>query len=112
VKSANWLIAVLLGSLMCFSGAGCKKKTATGQAKTLEEAAFQLRLSFGADTSPQVRNLYFDKVDPGVRYDKYQEALAALDQMSNDPSLKEDQKKLITQLADMLKAKLATPTNP
>ena len=109
MKSTIWLVAVLLGSLLCFGGAGCKKKVATSGAKTPEEAAFQLRVSL-ANTSPQAQNLYYDKVDPNVRYGRYQEALAALDQMSNDPSLKDDEhKKLITQLADMLKSKSATP---
>jgi len=108
VKSSNWLIAVLLGGLLCLSGAGCKKNAASGPAKTPEEAAFQLRVALGG-TSQQVQNLYYDKVDPGVRYNKYQDALTALDQMSADPSLKEEQKKLITQLSDILKAKSATP---
>jgi len=27
VKSTIWLIALLLGGLLCFSGAGCKKQT-------------------------------------------------------------------------------------
>jgi len=104
VKSTFWLIAVLL---LCFSGAGCKKNY-VGTAKTPEEASFQLRMSLDK-ASPEVRKIYFDKVDPGVRYDKYPEALAALDQMASDPSVKEDQKKLITQLADMLKTKPAHP---
>jgi hypothetical protein len=108
VKGTIWLLLVLLGSLLCFSGAGCKKQTATGQAKTPEEAAFQLRVSLGNASQP-VQNLYYDKVDPGVRYNRYQEALTALDQMAADPSLKEEQKKLITQLSDILKAKSATP---
>ncbi len=109
MKNTNWLIAVLLGSLLCLSGAGCKKNAASGPAKTPEEAAFQLRVSLGTTASQQVQNLYYDKVDPGVRYNRYQEAITALDQMSADPSLKEEQKKLITQLSDILKAKSATP---
>ena len=104
MKSTIWLIAVLL---LCFSGAGCKKSGA-GTAKTPEEASFQLRMSLDK-ASPEVRKLFFDKVDPGVRYDKYPEALAALDQIASDPSIKEDQKKLITQLANMLKAKSPSP---
>jgi hypothetical protein len=108
VKSTVWLIAVLVGTMLCFSGEGCKKKAA-GPAKTPEDASFQLRLSFGPNTSPQVKDLYFNKVDPGIRYDRFQEAIAALDQMSADPSVKEEQKKLITQLSDILKAKSATP---
>jgi hypothetical protein len=104
VRSTIWLIAVV--SLLCFSGPGCNKNA--GTAKTAEEASFQLRLALDK-ASPEVKRLYFDKVDPAVRYDKYPEALAALDQMANDPSVKPDQKKLITQLANMLKAKAPSP---
>jgi hypothetical protein len=104
VKSTIWLIAVLL---LCFSSPGCKK-SGTGTAKTPEEASFELRMSLQT-ASPELRKIYTDKVDPGVRYDKYPEALAALDQMASDPSIKEDQKKLITQLANMLKAKSPSP---
>lgn len=104
MKSTIWLIAVLL---LCFSGAGCKKSY-VGTAKTPEEASFQLRMSLQT-ASPELQKLYSEKVDPAVRYDRYPEALAALDQMASDPSVKEDQKKLITQLADMLKAKPAHP---
>jgi hypothetical protein len=107
VKRWIWLLAVLLG-LLCIGGVGCKKKADAGTAKTPEEAAFQLRLSL-QKASPQLQNLYNDKVDYGVRYNRYQEALTALEQMSADPSLKEEQKKLITQLSDILKAKSATP---
>jgi hypothetical protein len=103
VKSTIWLTAVLL---LCFSGPGCKKSGA-GTAKTPEEASFELRMSLQT-ASPELREL-FNKVDQGVRYDRYPEALAALDQMASNPSIKEDQKKLITQLADMLKAKPAHP---
>jgi hypothetical protein len=104
VKSTIWLIAVLL---LCLSSPGCNKSGA-GTAKTPEEASFQLRMSL-QKASPELQKLYSEKVDLGVRYDRYPEALAALDQMASDPSIKEDQKKLITQLADMLKAKPAHP---
>ena len=104
MKSTIWLIAVLL---LCFSGAGCKKKY-VGTAKTPEEASFQLRMSLQT-ASPELQKLYSEKIDPAVRYDRYPEALAALDQMAGDPSIKQDQKNLITQLANMLKAKAPSP---
>jgi hypothetical protein len=105
VKSTICLIAVLV---LCFGSAGCNKNPVSGTAKTPEEASFQLRMSL-EKASPDLRKLYDDKVDPGVRYDRYPQALAALDQMANDPSIKPDQKKLITQLADMLKPKAPSP---
>jgi len=64
------------------------------------------------NASPEVKNIYYDKVDNGVRYSRYQDAITALDQLVAQPGVTDQQKKLAAQLADMLKAKLATPTNP
>ncbi len=111
VKSTIWLIAVLLG-LLCFSGSGCKKENSfTGTPKNAEEASLQLRMSLDT-ASPEVKNIFYDKVENGVRYGKYQDAITALDQLVAQPGVTDKQKKLATQLSDMLKAKLATPTNP
>jgi hypothetical protein len=106
VNSTIWLIAVLIGSLLCFSGVGCKKKVA-GTAKTPEEAELQLRLSL--DPNPQARNIYLDKVMDALHYERYQEALTGLDLLLKEPSLNEEQKRLAKQLIDMLKAKAGIP---
>lgn len=113
MKHYLWLVA-LLGGLLCFTGAGCKKQNSfTGTPKSLEEASLQLRMSLD-NASPEVKNIFYDKVENGVRYSKYQDAIAALDQLVIQPGVTDQQKKLATQLSDMLKAKLATPapTNP
>jgi len=112
VKSTLWLLAVLLGAL-CFSGAGCKKKNTGAAAGTPEQVAFQLRLSL-QKASPEMQNIYNDKVDYAVRYSRYQDGIAALDQLVAQPGITEEQKKLANQLSDLLKAKLAAPapTNP
>jgi hypothetical protein len=100
----------LLVALLSLVGAGCKKQS-SATAKTPEEAAFQLRLSL-QKASPEVQKLYNDKIDNGVRYEKYQDAIAALDQLVAQPGVTDEQKRLANQLADMLKAKLGTPTTP
>jgi hypothetical protein len=111
VKSTIWLITVLLGGLLCFSASGCKKQNSfTGTPKNVEEASLQLRMSLD-NASPEVKNIFYDKVENGVRYGKYPDAIAALDQLVAQPGVTDKQKKLATQLSDMLKSKLATPTN-
>jgi hypothetical protein len=110
VKRAILLITILLGSLLCFSGAGCKKQN-SAKAQTPEDASFQLRLSLD-NASPEVKNIYYDKVDNGVRYGKYQDAIAALDQLVAQPGVTDQQKKLANQLSELLKAKVAAPANP
>jgi hypothetical protein len=114
VKSTIWLLALLLAGLLGLSGAGCKKQNSGAAATgTPEQAAFQLRLSL-QKASPEVQNIYNDKVDNAVRYEKYQDGIAALDLLVAQPGVTEEQKKLANQLSDLLKAKLAAPapTNP
>ena len=111
MKHPTSLVAIILGALLCLGFVGCKKKSSTGAAKTPEEAAFELRMAL-QKASPQVQNIYNDKVDNGVRYARYQDALTALEDLVAQPGVTEEQKKLANQLADVLKAKLATPTTP
>jgi hypothetical protein len=112
VKHYLWLFVVVFAGLLCFSSAGCKKQNSfSGTPKSPEEAAFQLRLSLD-NASPEVKNIFYDKVENGVRYSRYQDAITALDQLMAQPGVTDQQKKLASQLADMLKAKLATPTTP
>jgi hypothetical protein len=112
VKLYLWLLVPLLAGLLCFSGAGCKKENSfTGTPKNVEEASLQLRMSLDT-ASPEVKNIFYDKVENGVRYSRYQDAITALDQLVAQPGVTDKQKKLATQLSDMLKAKLTTPTNP
>lgn len=93
------LILLLASGLLAVGGPGCKR-----QAKTLEQAALDLQTSLKT-ASKEVQHTYFDVVTPGLQYGKYQDALAGLSQIANDPSVTPEQKKLANQFADMLKAK-------
>ena len=106
MKHAIRLIAVILGSLLLFSAAGCKKKETAP--KTPEEALLALRQSL-ATAPKEVQNILYDTVDNGIRYGKTQDAIAGLEKIAADPSTNEQQKKLATDVANMLKAKSATP---
>ena len=104
VKHASWLIGILLGGLLCFAGSGCKKKVE--QPKTPEEALLALRQSLA--TAPrEVQDIFYNTVENGIRYGRPQEAIAGLEKITADPSLNEQQKKLATDVANMLRAKAA-----
>lgn len=98
MKRTISLILLLVSGLLALSAPGCKK-----QAKTLEQASLDLRMSLG--TNKQLQSTYFDVVETSVRYGKYQDALAGLAQIANDPSATPEQKKLANQFAEMLRAK-------
>jgi hypothetical protein len=112
VKHFVSLLAVLLSGLVCFVGAGCSKKDQIpAHPKTPEEAILTLRQSL-ATAPKEVQDILYNQVDNGIRYGRTQEAIAGLEKIAADPSLNEQQKKLATEVAGMLKAKLATPANP
>jgi hypothetical protein len=102
VKRASWLIAILFGGLLCFAGIGCKKKVE--QPKTPEEALLALRQSL-ATAPKEVQDILYNTVDNGIRYGKPQDAIAGLDKIAADPSLNAEQKKLATEVANMMRAK-------
>jgi hypothetical protein len=92
-----------MGSLLLFNAAGCKKKQAAP--KTPEEALMQLRISLGNGASKEVQDIMYNTVDNGIRYDKPQDAIAGLEKIAADPSLNAEQKKLASDVANMLRAK-------
>jgi hypothetical protein len=106
VKLTIKVVAILLGGSLCFSAVSCKKKE-IAQPKTPEEALLALRQSL-ATAPKEVQNILYDTVDNGIRYGKTQDAIAGLEKIAADPGLNERQKKLATDVANMLRAK-ATP---
>jgi len=104
VRRTVLLIPLLLCAFLCFDGAGCKKEA---QPKTPEEALLALRQSLA--TAPrEVQDILYNTVDTGIRYGKTQDAIAGLEKIAAEPSLNPQQKKLATDVANMLRAK-ATP---
>jgi hypothetical protein len=86
--------------LLALGAGGCSKKQ---QPRPLEQVSLDLRMSL--DNNKQLRGIYFDVVENGVRYGKYQDAIAGLGQIASDPSATAKQKKLANEFADMLRTK-------
>lgn len=98
-------MALLLSSLLAFVATGCKKGNGIPEhPKTPEEAILTLRQSLA--TAPKdVQDIMYNEVDNGIRYGKPQDAIAGLEKIAANPSLNEKQKKLATDVIEMLKAK-------
>jgi len=105
VKQTIWLVTILLGGLLAFSAAGCKKQAAP---KTPEEAIVEVRQAMATAPKP-LQDIFYNEVEPGIRYGKTQDAIAGLDKIASDPSLKEDQKKAVNEMIGLLKAKSPGP---
>jgi hypothetical protein len=99
------VVAILLGGFLLFSGWGCKKSQSSAPPKTPEEALLALRQSL-ATAPKETQNILYDVVEPGIRYGKLQDSIAGLEKISADPSLNEQQKKMATDVANMLRAKV------
>lgn len=111
MKNTVWILSVLLGSLLAFSGAGCKDKAASEKPQTVEQGVAQLRAVL-ATASPEVNSNLYSGVAYGVRYGNFVGALMALDKIASDPSLNERQKKTVNDVIDLLKQAIQNQQNP
>jgi hypothetical protein len=102
VKKTTWLFWIVVGGLMALSGAGCDKKAASAPPQTLEQGMAQLRAAL-ITAGPEVQSNLYSGVARGIRYGQYPEALDALDRIASDPGLNDAQKKLVNDVAELLK---------
>jgi hypothetical protein len=105
----RWINLAAVTVLLSVVGIGCGGKS-TGKAQTVEEGLEQLRPLL-AKASPEVQSNLYSGVAYSIRYGNYLDALAAMDRIVNDPSLKEPQKKKANEVIELLKAKLQTQEN-
>ena len=111
MKTKSGILAIVIGGMVFVSGAGCHKNTeATEAPKTLEDGVAALRVSV-ATASPEVQSNYYNGVSYGIRYHDYARASAALQQIASDPSLTDQQKKLVSDVTDLLKQKIDSGQN-
>jgi hypothetical protein len=101
MKKTSWIICILTAGLIAFSGVGCKKQAASGQPQTLQDGVAQLRKAL-VGANAQVQSNLYSGVDYGIRYGKFMDALAAMDQITSDPSLNDAQKKAANNVIQLL----------
>ncbi|MGA2863367.1 MAG: hypothetical protein ABSF95_02655 [Verrucomicrobiota bacterium] len=97
-KKTPWILGIALAGLVALAGTGCKKEEAP-KMPTRDNVQINLPKlrEVLANGGPDVQNL-LAKVNFGVRYGKYMDALMALDKLKDDPSLNDAQKKVVTEV--------------
>ena len=105
MKRIIWLVWVLAVGSLAFSGAGCNKQASQQQPQTLEDGLMKLRASL-ATANADVRSNLYNGVDYGIRYGNYVNAMMALDRIAADPGLNEQQKKIVSDVMNLLKQKV------
>ena len=107
MKTAIRALAIVVCGCLAVGGAGCKRQAPAHVApQNLQEGVQQLRAAL-TKASSEVQNNVLRGVAGNIRYGRYAEALAALDQLAGDPTLNEGQKKLVSDVSDLVKAKMA-----
>jgi hypothetical protein len=103
MKKTPWLTGILAAVLLALVGPACKKEAPPpppeheGVVIDLPKLQ-QTFATAGADIQSSMA-----KVNFGVRYGKYMDALEGLDKMASDPSTTEPQKKVIAELIEQVK---------
>jgi hypothetical protein len=111
MKTANWMMVVLLAGGLALTGCGKEAP----KAPVMEGIAVdvpKLQEAF-ATASADLQNLV-SEVTMGVRYRDYPRATAALAKLANAPGLTEPQKKILSDITEQLKqlASKASTTPP
>ena len=106
MKKTLGILSVTISGLLALSSAGCHHKAESAQPQTLQEGLAQLQASL-ATASPQAQSNFFSGVSYGIRYGSYAKASVALQQIASDPSLNDQQKKLVSAVSDLVQKEAA-----
>jgi hypothetical protein len=103
-ETPNCLLIILLAGVFAFAGCGKSDKSAAQRVPaTIDMPKFWQAF---ASATPDQQDCVA-KVDHGVRYNLYPEALAALDKLAGDATLTDLQKQAVTNLSWGIKQALA-----
>jgi hypothetical protein len=107
MKVTQCMLSVLLAGAFALAGCG---KSDQGRPQALPPAIDmpKFQQAFSSPTPAQQSTL--EKVNEGVRYGMYPDALAALDKLASDPALTEPQKKAVSDLIQGIKQAMASPS--
>ena len=98
----NSVYIIIVAVLAAFGSIGCHKQTvSTAVPQTLPDAMTQLQVALAnssAETQSNLGGVYL-----GIRYADYAKAGASLQQISSDPGLNDNQKKLVSEVDALLK---------
>jgi len=107
MRRPSRLLYTLTAALIIVSAAGCKKGGSAGETpKDLQDGLTQMQASL-VKASPEAQSNFYNHVQTGYRYGNNADAIRALEQMATDPSLTEQQKKLVADLITLFKAQMS-----
>jgi hypothetical protein len=105
MKLPNWIPGVLMVGVLAFSGCGKSDKSAVATSTVQVLDATKFRPAFES-ASPEIKAIV-NKVMLSIQGSNYDEALAGLDKLAALPDLSDAQKKVVADLSDQLKKKMA-----
>jgi hypothetical protein len=103
----RWTFLILAVCLLALTSCS-KKDVATSKPQSSAEAMMQLRTTM-ASAKPETRKTFENLVEYNLRYGNSKAALDGLDKLSNDPTLDANQKKLVTEAIELVKAETQRP---
>ena len=109
IKTTNWITGLLLAGALALAGCG-KSAQSTAQGDTVRMDLAKFTQAFPSPTPEQQSDIA--KVNQGVRYRLYPNALAALDKLATDPALTEPQKKAVNDMIQGVKQAMETTPAP
>lgn len=111
MKTTNWMFAAV--TVFLLSSVGCQKEQPQGPPQEYYGVKVdwpKLDTSF-ANAAPDVQNSVAS-VKRAFRYGLFPQALAELDKLSKNPSLTDDQKKLVSDLIEQTKQVITKTPSP
>ena len=103
----HWIPGLLLASALVFAGCGKSNKVEPTDSAVLAVDATNFRPAF-ASASPETKTIV-DNVMMSIQASLYPDALVGLDKLAALPDLSEAQKKVVADMKDQVKKKLAAP---
>ncbi len=104
MKTTSWMLGAIVAGMLALCG--CSKSASTDP-KLSQNPAVRFTAAFPTPT-PELQ-ASINKINLGLRYGQYPEAIVELDKMANDASLTEAQKKAVNDMIEEVKKRAAGP---
>ena len=107
MKRSNWIASVFLAAVLALAGAGCSKSEPPPKPPEHEGVVIDMpKLQKAFEKTTQETYQVLAKVNMGIRYNRYMDALEGLDKLANDPSVTPEQKKVVNEVIEQVKKAL------
>jgi len=98
------MVGIALAGLIGLADTGCKKEAEAPKMPTYSKVQVDIpKLRQALGTAGPETQAALRKINLGLRYGKYIDALVALDQLKESPGLNDAQKKVVEEVAEQIK---------